>query len=81
MGLQGYKTRLTAITGIWDGCTAREKNMGYHIKYEELSRVRESMLSQLDSWLEQIESLKGSLRMAADMPEMKARQETVSAIT
>ncbi|MDE7434680.1 MAG: LXG domain-containing protein, partial [Lachnospiraceae bacterium] len=45
--------------------------MGYHIKYEELSRVRESMLSQLDSWLEQIESLKGSLRMAADMPEMK----------
>ncbi len=45
--------------------------MGYHIKYEELSRVRESLLSQLDSWLEQIESLKGSLRMAADMPEMK----------
>ncbi|MDE7434349.1 MAG: LXG domain-containing protein [Lachnospiraceae bacterium] len=45
--------------------------MGYHIKYEELSRTRESLLSQLDSWLEQIESLKGSLRMAADMPEMK----------
>lgn len=45
--------------------------MGYHIKYEELSRVRESLLGQLDSWLEQIESLKGSLRLAADMPEMK----------
>ncbi|MDE7434959.1 MAG: LXG domain-containing protein [Lachnospiraceae bacterium] len=45
--------------------------MGYHIKYEELSRTRESLLSQLDAWLEQIESLKGSLRMAADMPEMK----------
>ena len=45
--------------------------MGYHIKYEELTRVRESMLRDLDGWLEQLETVKSSLRIAADMPEMK----------
>ena len=44
--------------------------MRFHIKYEELSDSRDKMITQLDSWHEELGTLKTSILNVATMPEI-----------
>ena len=44
--------------------------MRFHIKYEELSDIRDTMITQLDSWHEELGTLKTSILNVATMPEI-----------
>ena len=47
-----------------------EKVMGFQVKYEEITSIRELILAQLDRWIEQIDAVRSSIVEIAAMPEM-----------
>ena len=44
--------------------------MGFQVKYEEITSIRELILAQLDRWIEQIDAVRSSIVEIAAMPEM-----------
>ena len=44
--------------------------MGFQVKYEEITSIRELILAQLDRWIEQIDAVRSSIVEIATMPEM-----------
>jgi len=44
--------------------------MGFQVKYEEITSIRELILAQLDRWIEQIDAVRCSIVEIATMPEM-----------
>ena len=44
--------------------------MGFQVKYEEITGIRELILAQLDRWIEQIDAVRCSIVEIATMPEM-----------
>ena len=44
--------------------------MGFQVKYEEITSIRELILAQLDRWIEQIDAVKSSIVEIAAMSEM-----------
>ena len=47
-----------------------EKVMGFQVKYEEITSIRELILAQLDRWIEQIDAVRSSIVEIAAMSEM-----------
>ena len=47
-----------------------EKVMGFQVKYEEITSIRELILAQLDRWTEQIDAVRSSIVEIATMSEM-----------
>jgi len=47
-----------------------EKVMGFQVKYEEITSIRELILAQLDRWIEQIDAVRSSIVEIATMSEM-----------
>ena len=47
-----------------------EKVMGFQVKYEEITSIRELILAQLDRWIEQIDVVRSSIVEIAAMSEM-----------
>ena len=44
--------------------------MGFQVKYEEITSIRELILAQLDRWIEQIDAVRSSIVEIATMSEM-----------
>ena len=44
--------------------------MGFQVKYEEITSIRELILAQLDRWIEQIDAVRSSIVEIAIMSEM-----------
>ena len=44
--------------------------MGFQVKYEEITSIRELILAQLDRWIEQIDAVRSSIVEIAAMSEM-----------
>ncbi len=44
--------------------------MGFQVKYEEITNIRELILAQLDRWIEQIDAVRSSIVEIAAMSEM-----------
>ena len=44
--------------------------MGFQVKYEEITSIRELILAQLDRWIEQIDVVRSSIVEIAAMSEM-----------
>ena len=44
--------------------------MGFQVKYEEITSIRELILAQLDRWIEQIDAVRNSIVEIAAMSEM-----------
>ena len=47
-----------------------EKVMGFQVKYEEITSIRELILAQLDRWIEEIDAVRSSIVEIATMPEI-----------
>ena len=44
--------------------------MGFQVKYEEITSIRELILAQIDWWIEQIDAVRSSIVEIATMSEM-----------
>ena len=44
--------------------------MGFQVKYEEITSIRELIQAQLDRWIEEIDAVRNSIVEIAAMPEI-----------
>ena len=51
--------------------------MGFQVKYEEITSIRELILAQLDRWIEQIDAVRSSIVEIAAMSEMHGDRKSV----